>query len=186
VDERRREVQPPLHTARVVLDATVGRVLELDEGEQLVRAGRRRVGSDAEQPSLEDQQLPPALPRVQAGLLQRDADPMPHSVRVAGHVDAGDECGARGDREQRREHPHGGRLARAVGSEEAEDLTGLDRQIDAPNRLDRPGPALVVLHEPLGPHGGTPRPFGSWSLLVHHACHVFHVLCSSGFGALWG
>ena len=35
VDERRGEVEPPLHPARVALDAAVGRVLELDEREQL-------------------------------------------------------------------------------------------------------------------------------------------------------
>ena len=41
VHERGGEVQPALHAARVALDAAVGRVLELDQREQLVARARR-------------------------------------------------------------------------------------------------------------------------------------------------
>ena len=54
---------------------------------------------------------------------------------------------------ERRQHPHGRRLAGAVGPEEAEDLAGLDPQVDAAHRLDDARPAAVVLDQPLGLHG---------------------------------
>ena len=48
------------------------------------------AGGEPEQPGLQDQQLAPVLARVQAGLLERDADPLAHRVGVAGDVDARD------------------------------------------------------------------------------------------------
>ena len=96
VHERRREVEPALHAAGVALDPAVGRVVELDELEQLLGARRpRRAPADAEQPGLQHEQLAAGLARVEPGLLERDADPAPRLVRVGRDVDAGDAGGTR-------------------------------------------------------------------------------------------
>ena len=136
MDERRREVEPALHAAGVALDHPVGGVVQLDERQQLLCAFRRSGGAEAEQPAVQDQQLAARLARVEPRLLERDADPATGLVRVAGDVDAHHLGAPRGDRQQRREHPHGRRLAGAVGPEEAEDLSGADLEVDAAYGLD--------------------------------------------------
>ena len=83
VHERRREVEPALHAAGVALDHPVGGVLELDQLEQLAAAALGRRAVEAEQPPVQDEQLAAGLARVEAGLLQRDADPPAHAVGVA-------------------------------------------------------------------------------------------------------
>jgi hypothetical protein len=88
-----------------------------------------------------------------SGLLERDADPPPNLVRALRDVDAGNLRRAVGDRQQRREHAHGRRLAGAVGAEKAEDLTVLDLEIDAAHGLDLALAAVVVLDEAPGQHG---------------------------------
>ena len=61
---------------------------------------------------------------------------------------------ARRDRHQRRQHPHGRRLAGAVRPEEAEDLTRRDLEVDAAHRLDVAAPAAEGLDELAGLDGG--------------------------------
>ena len=152
MDERGREVEPALHAAGVALDAPVGGVDEVDELEQLpARVGGLRPRA-AEQPGLQDEQLAAGLARVEPGLLQRDADLPAGGVRIGGHVDAGDARRARRDRHERRQHPDGRRLAGAVRSEEAEDLAGIDLQVDAAHGFDRAAAAGVVLDELFGFH----------------------------------
>ena len=88
--ERRREVEPALHAARVALDHPVRGVLELDQRQQLLApAPSAPACAEPEQPPVQDQQLAAGLARVEAGLLERDADPAAGVVRVAGDVDAG-------------------------------------------------------------------------------------------------
>jgi hypothetical protein len=106
------------------------------------------AGGEGEEPSLEDEQLAAGLPGIETRLLEGDADPLAHRVGLARDVEPGHPSLPCCDREQRRQHPHRGRLARAVGAEEAEDLPGLDPQIDAAHRLDRARPAAVGLDEP--------------------------------------
>jgi hypothetical protein len=48
----------------------------------------------------------------------------------------GDPGDAVGRRQQRAQHPHSGRLARAVGTQEPEHLARLDRQVDPAHGLD--------------------------------------------------
>jgi hypothetical protein len=98
--------------------------------------------------------MPPArLAGIQAGLLKGDPDPLARAVGVAGHVDPRHLGLTGGDREQRREHAHGRRLAGPVGTQEAEDLAGVDLQVHAAHGLHRALPAVVVLHKPFGPYG---------------------------------
>ena len=149
VHERRREVQAALHPARVAVDPPVGRVLELDEREQLAGPRGRVTGREAEEPSLQDEKLAARLARVEPGLLQRDADPAPDLVRLAGHVHAGDARAPGRDRQQRGEHADGRRLAGAVRAEEPEDPARVDAQVHAAHRLDVPVAAAEVLDQRL-------------------------------------
>ena len=155
VHERRREVEASLHPAGVTLDRAIGRVGELHELEQLDRTRTGLARRQIEQATLEDEQLATGLPRIEAGLLERDADPPPHLVRLALDVDARDTSAARREREQRRQHPHRRRLARAVRAEKTEHLAGLDPQIDTLHGVDRARPAAVRLDQPFGLHCGS-------------------------------
>jgi len=150
VNERRREVEPALHAAGVALDPPVRGVFELDQGQQLLRPPLGLIRAQPEQPPVQDEQLAACLAGVEAGLLERDADPAAGFVGVAGDVDARHLRPAGGDRQQRRQHPHGGRLARPVGAEEAEDLAAGDLQVDAADGLDRALATAVVLDQALG------------------------------------
>jgi hypothetical protein len=59
----------------------------------------------------------------------------------------------RRDRQQRRQHANGRRLAGPVGTQKAEDLAGTDLQVQPAHRLDGPLATRVVLHKPFGPDG---------------------------------
>jgi len=69
-----------------------------------------------------------------------------HGVAVAGHVEAGHQGGARGRPEQGREHVDGRRLARAIGTEKAEELPLRDRERDAVHGRE----AVERLHQAFG------------------------------------
>ena len=133
VDEGRGQVEPPLHPARVALERPVGGVDQLDQLQQLLGPGGGGLLVEAEEPTLEDEQLAPALALVEPGLLQGDADLGPHPRRVGGDVDAGDGRLAGGDRQQGRQHPDGGGLAGAVRAR------GSRRSRPAPPGGRRPG-----------------------------------------------
>ena len=87
MDERARQVEAPLHAARVGLGAPVGGLAQPDELEQLLRA-RLSVGAlDAVQAALQLEQLAAGLDGIEPDLLERDADAPPHLGRVGDHVD---------------------------------------------------------------------------------------------------
>ena len=122
---------------------------------------------------MEDQELATGLARIEAGLLEGDADPPADAVGVRGDVDAGHLGAACRDREQRRQHPDGGRLAGPVGAEEAEDLTGPDLQVHAADGLDGLVlAAVVVLHQALGEDRR--RAYFAQSRLLFDYCRVHH------------
>ena len=78
-------------------------------------------------------------------------------------VEAGDGRTPAAGRQQRAQHPHGGRLAGAVGAEEAVDLAFGDLEIDVVDR----GEAVELAHEALGADGdfahGDSGSFGGFS-----------------------
>ena len=82
--------------------------------------------------------------RVERGLLQRGADRAAHLGALRDDVEARDARLAGGGRQQRREHEHSRRLARAVWPEEAVDLARRHPQVDA---VDGAHAALEVLDE---------------------------------------
>ena len=84
------------------------------------------------------------------------ADAAADLTRLAQEVGAGHggRAGRRG--EQRRQHPQRGRLAGAVGSEQADDLAGGDVEVDALHGVDRSGLGRERLREATsGDHGGS-------------------------------
>ena len=72
--------------------------------------------------------------RVERRLLERGADRRAHLGALADDVVAADAGAAAGRGQQRRQHQHGGRLAGAVGAEEAVDLARRDGQVDPVDR----------------------------------------------------
>src|SRR5262245_34148413 len=137
VDQRRGQVEPPLHAAGVALDPPISGVGELAELEERLCPSRRRRSGHAEQATLQDQELAPCLPRVEPSLLQRHSDLEAGSVRVGGHVDPGDRGRAGRDRHQGGQHADRRRLAGPVRTEEPEDLAPANVEVDPAYGLDR-------------------------------------------------
>ena len=136
VHERHRQVEAAFHSAGVAADLAIGGVGEPDALQQGGSAlGALRLAQPVE-PGLELHVLAAGEEVVERRLLQRGADVAAHVGALVGDVEAGDRRAAGRGRQQRREHVHGGRLARAVGPEEAVDLAGRDGQIDAVDRAD--------------------------------------------------
>jgi hypothetical protein len=146
VHEREREVRPALHAARVAADLAVRRLGEADALEQLGPPRGALGGGEPVQPALERHVLAPGEEVVERGLLQRGADAAAHLLAVAGDVEAGDRGGARGRRQERREHEDRGRLAGAVRPEEPVDLARRHLEVDP---VDRPDAALELPDEAL-------------------------------------
>jgi hypothetical protein len=146
VDEREREVEAPLHAAGVRADAAVGGGGEADSLEQLLGAGAALRAGESVQRGLEAQVLAAGEQRVERRLLQRGADHAADLRSLAGDVVAADARAAARRRQQRGEHVHRRRLARAVRPEEAVDLARLDPQVDP---VDRARPLLELANEPL-------------------------------------
>ena len=78
-------------------------------------------------------------------LLEYDAADAAGLKRLAGDVVADEPGAAAGRLDRRREHPYRGRLAGAVGTEQAEDLAAGDLEVDPLHGLH---PARVGLLEP--------------------------------------
>ena len=139
MDERHREVEPPLHAAGVAAHLAVGRLREPDPLKQLVRAGLARLARQGLERRLQAQVLASRQQRVERRLLQRRADRGPHLRPLVDDVVAGDARRSRGGRQQGRQHVHGRGLAGPVRAEEPVDLTRSDGQVDP---VDRPRPLL--------------------------------------------
>ena len=87
---------------------------------------------------------------IQARMLEDHPQMASDVVRLAGHVVVEDGDASAGGEEQRGQNLEEGRLAAAVGSEKAEDLTARDRERDARQRLTR----SVAMTKILDHHGG--------------------------------
>ena len=136
VEYRSRDHQPLRHATGQRVDRGFGELGELELLEQLVggRSGLRRA--DPEQPTVEVEVLPDVqLPVESIGLRDRP-DELLHEHRVGHDVDTR-HISVSGRRDHPgREHPGRGRLARAVRTEQAEDLAGFHRQVQLVDRLE--------------------------------------------------
>ena len=147
VDERQREVEAPSHAARVAADLAVGRLGQADPGDQLVAAAQRLGLRQPVHSGLQPHVLARGQELVERRLLEGDADLRrgPRAPRLTMSWPA-TRARARGRGQQGGEHVDGGRLAGAVGAEEAVDLARRDGQVDP---VDRPRPLLELLDQPL-------------------------------------
>src|SRR5262249_42419710 len=135
-----------LHAARVAADLAIGRLGEADALEQRGPALGAVGLAQAVEAGLQLHVLAAGEEVVERRFLQRGADVPAHLGALGGDVEAGDRGAPGRRRQQRGEHVDRGRLARAVGPEEAVDLAGGDLQVDP---VDRADVALEDAHEAL-------------------------------------
>ena len=151
VDERQREVEPPLHAARVAPHTTVRRLYEPDPFQQHVRALACLRPGHPVQGGLKLHVLAAGEERIESCLLKRRPDRGAHLAALLDHVVPGHPCAARGGRQQRGEHVDRGGFAGAVRTQEAVDLAGLHAQVDP---VDGARPLLEFANELLSFDGG--------------------------------
>ena len=150
MDQAHRDVEPPLHAARVGLDAPVGRVREAEALQRLRDPAPQRGAGDPVELALDDEVLAAGGVGVDAVLLADDADRVADADGLGEDVEAGD-AGAAGVRPRERgEDPDGRGLAGAVGAEQAEDRAGRDREVEPVERADVAG---IGLDEAVGLDG---------------------------------
>ena len=89
-DQRRREVEPPAHAARVGLRHAVGRVVEREPLEQLVGAPARLRARQLVEATEHPEVLAPREVLVDRGVLAREADQLADRLRVARDVEPAD------------------------------------------------------------------------------------------------
>ena len=133
-DEGRGEVEAAAHPARVGADQAVGGVAEVEALQQLGGAGARLALGQVVEAADHLQVLGPGEVFVDRRVLAGEADLGPQLRRLAGDVEAGDAGAAAVGREQGGEDADRGRLAGAVGPEQAEHGAGGDPQVDPVER----------------------------------------------------
>ena len=145
VHEREREVEAPLHAARVARDLAVGRVDEPDAvSSSSARGPRSSFGTLCSVACRRRWSR-----AVSSGSSAASCSATPISAAdlrpVLDDVVAADERRARGRRQERRQDVDGRRLAGPVRAEEAVDLAGRDGEVDP---VDRARALLVLADEP--------------------------------------
>ena len=137
VHQAARDLEAPPHAPRQRGGKGVGAVGEADGFEQLRRALAAPRPGDAVQPGVNAHILGAGELGVAGHVLRNDPDAGAHRVGVANDIVPGHDRRAAGGRHQRRQHADERALARAVRSEQAEDLAALDREADVIHRQQR-------------------------------------------------
>jgi hypothetical protein len=145
VDHADADVQPAAHPARVGLARPIARVGEVERVEDLLGPDRGRGFAHTKEAGLDDQLLAAGGRAVGAAGLGHVADLLAHFVGLAGDVEAGNPGRPGRRRQERGEDPKRRRLAGAVRSQEAEDLPGLDLEVDTRHGFHCPGLLAVPL-----------------------------------------
>src|SRR5208283_4359277 len=78
--------------------------------------------------------LPAGEIEIRGQRLRNDADIFAHLARIAHDIETRDGCTPAARRQQRGQHPHHRRLARAVGPEQSEHLAAADLEADLVDR----------------------------------------------------
>ena len=136
VDQADGDVEPAPLAAGQRLGLPLPQPVEVELAEQLLAALGRLGRAHPVQPGVVDDLLAGPGVGVGGAALRDVADPAAHADRVGDQVAAGDRGGAGGGLEQRGQHAQRRRLAGAVGAEEADDLPGLDVEVDADDGVD--------------------------------------------------
>ena len=128
------EVEAPPHAAGEVLDELAGSIGEVEPLEELVAAPAGLGPGQAVQATDHLEVQATAHEPVDGGLLGGDADPAADVGRLRGDVEAGDRRRPLRRLRQRGQDPDGGRLARPVVTEQAEDAPRRHVEVEAPER----------------------------------------------------
>jgi hypothetical protein len=129
-DERRRQVQPPPHPARVGLRRALGGLDQVEALEQILPALPRRRAALAVEAPHHHEVLEAREVLVDGRVLPGEADPAAQLHGVADDVEPGNADGAGVGLEQRREHADRRRLAGAVGAQQSEHAARWRREVD--------------------------------------------------------
>ena len=129
--------------AAVAPHRSVDQLGEPDAVDDLGNADLGRRWVDPPQPGVNVEVAPTREPAVDDRVLEHDAAHCSGCDRLGGDVEAGQSRRPAGRSDGRREHADGGRLARPVGSEQAEHLAGVDLEVDPLHRLDTAGIGLA-------------------------------------------
>ena len=135
------EAEALAHAHRVAAGALAGGRRDADQLEHLVDA----LGADPGGVGEDAQVVAAGAARVEVGRLQRGADDR-HRLRDVVVAVAADGRGAAGRADQAEQHAQRGRLARAVGAEEAGDAAGLDGEGQAVDGGEVAEPLGQVAH----------------------------------------
>jgi hypothetical protein len=160
-EQHPRPVHETPHDLELALHATGERLhrlehlaLDAEDPRELahpvaIRDRHEREERPVREQAVEDRVQPDVLlcreVEVEARLLEDDPDRAPHAVRVGREITAADDRGARRRSERRREDRDRRRLARAIRSEEREQLARPHGEADAVDRVELR--ALVALHQ---------------------------------------
>jgi hypothetical protein len=137
------EPEPHVLARAVVLDLVVDERLELGEGDDVVEVALGLAAAQAEDGRVQVDVLAAGELAVEPGPeLQQRGDPAPDLDR------------ARGRGEDPGQHLEQGRLAGAVGADQADGLAGPDLEVDVLERPEPLGAGLAVQQQPLLEAGG--------------------------------
>ncbi len=146
MDERRGQVQPAAHAARVGARQLGGHVVQADQLEELVGASTELIPRHAMQPTDQLQVLATRQQVLDGDLLHREADPPPDGAGLRGDIETEHARPTGGRPKQGGQDADGRRLAGAVGPQEGEELATFDGHVDA---VERPGAAGIDLDQRL-------------------------------------
>ena len=138
VDETERDVEPPLHAARVGLGRPVGRIAQAELLKQFGGPAAGPRPAPVVQPPDDLQVLPAGELLLDGGRLAGQPDGAADRGRLAHDVMALDHRPAAVGQQQRGQDPHRGGLPGAVGAEHAEHRPARHRQVDTARRLHIP------------------------------------------------
>jgi len=137
----RREVEAPPHPAGELRDRLVRGLFQVELSEQPLGGGARVGRAEPLQPAEHPQVLRRRQVLVNRRELAGHPDQLADAVRFTGNVNAEHPGLAGVDRQQRGEHPQGGRLPCPVRAEHAEDLALAYLKVDA---VDRAKPTKLL------------------------------------------
>ena len=137
----------------------IGALPEVEDVDEPLDPGFERVSAEAVEGAEGMEDLAGREPIGDAGGGRDVAEPTAGPDRVDGDITAADAGRAGGRRQERGEHPQGGRLAGPVGTEEPDHLAGIDRERDPVDGPDDPPRRGAVMFDQIHDfdHVSSPR-----------------------------
>ena len=159
VEQRPRQAQALLHAARQPVHIGLALVRQCGQSEQPVNPAPPVLRADAHAARIQIEVLPRLQVVVHAEEIRHIAHELARPLRILYHADAVYERIAGRGAHQRRENPHGRRLACAVRADKGVQLARADVQVDAVKRQHpsvSPG-QLIALDHGHSPPSSPPR-----------------------------